>query len=152
MAKIRIERNALSKPASEKAKVSPASFNPTLNRKPAVRRDDGAGLKVWLGIGGVIGVVIVACLISEGIRNARAANQRTQDAADRTEQAAIRAEIERRSYERKKFDDLGGLTMTEWMARNNTNNTILKARQERVRGSYSRSPVASSSAAQSATP
>jgi hypothetical protein len=45
---------------------------------------------------------------------------------------------QQQQYQPKRYAELGGMTMAEWQAKNNTNNAMLNARMNRRRGKTGR--------------
>lgn len=95
---------------------------------PAPRRAGGGGMSGPL----VAGLVIVALVLMTVIGFAWAARRRAPGGY-RLPVATVRMGVPTATDAPKRYDELGGKTMAEWMTENNGDNALLKERQQRLR-------------------
>ena len=84
---------------------------------------------MWIGIGGAIAALVVLLVICVAVSKS---NQRRAASAAQQLQASQSAAAEG-PEKLTGLDELGGLTMQEWMQKYGKNNAELKARQNRIR-------------------
>ena len=83
----------------------------------------------WLG--GI--VVISVILLVVGIAVAKASRNGWPSNSCTHENSATNSLAQSGKYEPQRYEQLGGLTIAEWMKKNNTNNSLLKARLDGVK-------------------
>jgi hypothetical protein len=122
--KIKVYKKA--KPeAKPKAVVSPI----VQQRMRYMVGDGGSGSHTWLGVVVVVGVILLAIGIAVGAK----ASHNSAPVESAVVAPVATNPPASSGYDAKRYDQLGGMTMAEWMRQNNTNNALLKSRQAGVR-------------------
>jgi len=88
--------------------------------------------KAWVGVLVCIGAILLLIGICAAVKASRNNDNYVQ--AD--ESGAKEYDVtytESQKYEPKRYNELNGMTIDEWMRKNNTNNAMLKARLEGVK-------------------
>jgi hypothetical protein len=82
-------------------------------------------------IGGIVVVSIILLVV--GIAVAKASRNGWPGNSYSQENPATNGLSQSGKYEPQRYDELGGLTIAEWMKKNNTNNALLKSRLDGVK-------------------
>jgi hypothetical protein len=115
--KVKIQKNSIRAAAKPKAVIPPI----VQERMRYAAGDGGSGSRKWLGVI-VIGVILLVIGIAVAAKASH--NSCSQDCATAVPVATNSTHSS--GYEPQRYDDLGGMTMAEWMKQNNTNNALLR--------------------------
>jgi hypothetical protein len=120
---VKIQKNT--KPQPKAKTVTPAV---AARMRYAAGEEHGGGFP-WLGGIVVISIIllVVGIAVAKASRSGWPANSYSQ------ENPATNGLSQSGKYESQRYDELGGLTISEWMKKNNTNNALLKARLDGVK-------------------
>jgi hypothetical protein len=94
----------------------------------AAGEEPGGGFP-WLG--GIVVLSIILMVV--GIAVAKASHGGCSSNSIARENPATNGVSQPGKYEPQRYEELGGLTIAEWMKKNNTNNAMLKARLDGVK-------------------
>ena len=121
--KIKIQKNSLKAAMKPKPPISPAMQQ----RMRYAAGDTGGGGIPWPG------VIVVAGVVMLGIGLAVGAKASHDNSAETAAAPVVTNSTPSSGFQSKRYDELGGKTMSEWMRQNNTNNALLKSRQAGVK-------------------